>query len=84
MPLEHHPLSREFPEYRQQLQQLNGSDPRFAQLAQNYEALDKRIYEAEDGREAVDDLDLQGLKNQRVILKDQITEHLKKANPASG
>jgi uncharacterized protein YdcH (DUF465 family) len=38
----------------------------------------------EDGREAVDDLGLQGLKNQRVILKDQITELLKKANPASG
>ncbi|MBD7978268.1 MULTISPECIES: YdcH family protein [Pseudomonas] len=84
MPLEHHPLSREFPEFRQQLQQLNSTNPQFVQLAQNYEALDKRIYEVEDGREAVDDLGLQGLKNQRVILKDQITELLKKANPASG
>ncbi|MNJ71968.1 hypothetical protein D3C77_685700 [compost metagenome] len=82
--MEHHPLSREFPEFREQLQELSSSDPRFAQLAQNYEALDKRIYEVEDGREAVDDLDLQGLKNQRVILKDQITEHLKKADQAPG
>ena len=84
MPLEHHPLSRDFPEYRQQLQHLSSTNPQFVQLAQNYEALDKRIYEVEDGREAVDDLGLQGLKNQRVILKDQITELLKKANPTSG
>ncbi|VXB25613.1 GTP-binding protein [Pseudomonas sp. 8AS] len=83
MPLEHHPLSREFPEYRQQLQALHASDAQFAQMAQNYEALDKRIYEVEDGRQATDDLALQALKNQRVILKDQIAERLRKANGAA-
>lgn len=80
MPLEHHPLAREFPEYRQQLQALHASDAHFSRLAQQYENLDKRIYEVEDGREALDDLALQALKNERVQLKDQIAERLRKAD----
>ena len=83
MPLEHHPLSREFPEYRQQLQALHANDAHFAHMAQSYESLDKRIYEAEDGRQAVDDLTLQSLKSERVALKDQIAERLRKANGAA-
>jgi uncharacterized protein YdcH (DUF465 family) len=77
MPLEHHPLTREFPEYRQQLQ---AKDAQFAQLAQHYESLDKRIYEVEDGRQALDDLALHALKNERVQLKDQIAARLRKAD----
>jgi uncharacterized protein YdcH (DUF465 family) len=77
MPLEHHPLAREFPEYRQQLQALHATDAHFAQLAQHYETLDKRIYEVEDGRQAMD-----ALKNERVQLKDQIAARLRKANGA--
>ena len=80
MPLEHHPLSREFPEYRQQLQALHAADAHFAQLAQHYEDLDKRIYEVEDGREALDDLALQALKSERVALKDQIAERLRQSS----
>ena len=79
MPLEHHPLAREFPEYRQQLQTLHAQDAHFANLAQQYESLDKRIYEIEDGREALDDLALHALKNERVQLKDQIADRLRKA-----
>ena len=79
MPLEHHPLSREFPEYLQQLRALHASDAHFARQAEAYEALDKRIYEVEDGRQAMDDLALQVLKNERVALKDQIAERLRKA-----
>ena len=79
MPLEHHPLNREFPQHREQLRELHARDPQFAQLAQHYEALDKRIYAAEDGRESLDDLALQALKSERVQLKDQIAERLRQA-----
>ncbi|MDR8012872.1 YdcH family protein [Ectopseudomonas guguanensis] len=72
MPLEHHPLNREFPQQHDALRKLMQSDARFARLAEEYEALDKRIYEIEDGRSATDDLTLQGLKLQRVGLKDEI------------
>mgnify|MGYP006349166585 CR=1 FL=1 len=84
MPLEHHPLNHEFPEYRQQLKALQASDAHFAHMAQHYESLDKRIYEVEDGRERLDDLALQALKNERVSLKDQIAERLRKANGTAG
>jgi len=63
-----------------QLQELNARDYLFAQLAQQYEALDKRIYDVEDGRQPLDDLALQTLKNQRVQLKDEIAKRLRQAN----
>ena len=77
MPLEHHPLSREFPEYRQQLQALHASDAQFAHMAQNYEALDKRICRIEDGIELLDDVALNQLKQGRVALKDDLARQLK-------
>ena len=58
---------------------LHASDPHFSRQAEAYEALDRRIYEVEDGRQAMDDLALQVLKNERVALKDQIAERLRKA-----
>ncbi len=82
MPLEHHPLSREFPQQHDALRTLMHSDPHFPRLAADYEALDTRIYEIEDGRESADDLTLQGLKLQRVGLKDEIAELLSKVGSA--
>ncbi|MDU9406869.1 YdcH family protein [Pseudomonas sp. zfem001] len=82
MPLEHHPLTREFPQQGDTMRKLMQIDPHFPRLAGEYEALDKRIYEIEDGREAADDLTLQGLKLQRVGLKDEIADLLRKAGSA--
>ncbi len=82
MALEHHPLTREFPQQGDVMRKLMQSDPHFPRLAGEYEALDKRIYEIEDGREAADDLTLQGLKLQRVGLKDEIADLLRKAGSA--
>ena len=79
MPREHHPLTREFPQHNGALRQLMQHDARFARMAEEYQELDKRIYEIEDGRVAVDDLTLQGLKLQRVGLKDEIADLLRAA-----
>ncbi|MBO3275138.1 YdcH family protein [Pseudomonas schmalbachii] len=79
MPLEHHPLSREFPDYKAKMTQLHGKDAHFTKLATSYEALDRKIFEVEDGREALDDLSLNSLKLQRVTLKDEIAELLKRS-----
>jgi len=76
MPLQHHPLHREFPQLKTQLQALLSSDGHFARLAEEYEELDKRIYEAESGRVALDDMLLLGLKMQRVSLKDELASFL--------
>ncbi|WP_455232479.1 YdcH family protein [Geopseudomonas aromaticivorans] len=79
MPHARHPLHREFPEHQEQLRALLASDSHFGQLAERYAALDKRIYAAEDGREPLDDFALQTLKNERVLLKDQIAARLRQA-----
>jgi uncharacterized protein YdcH (DUF465 family) len=79
MPLEYHPLSREFPDQKNALRSLMQSNAHFSRLAEEYQTLDKRIYEAEDGLANMDDLELQGLKLQRVVLKDEIAGLLKTA-----
>lgn len=79
MPHAHHPLSREFHENLEQLRELLASNGQFAQMALRYETLDKRIYAAEDGRDPLDDVALQTLKNERALLKDQIAERLRQA-----
>lgn len=76
MPLEHHPLHREFPELKSQLRTMLAADGHFARLAEEYEELDKRIYEAESGRVAMDEILLLGLKMQRVSLKDEVAKIL--------
>ncbi|CAD5107921.1 YdcH family protein [Zestomonas carbonaria] len=79
MPLEHHPLHREFPQYQSQLRSLLQNDAHFSRLAEEYQAVDQQVYDAEDGRQPLDDLALQGLKLQRVALKDQIARLLQQA-----
>lgn len=79
MPLKHHPLSREFPELQDALRHLLAEDGHFARLVEEYEELDKRIYEVESGRIAVDELVLAGLKMQRVSLKDELADKMRGA-----
>lgn len=79
MPLEHHPLSREFPEFQAQLRRLMSNDGHFVRLAEEYEGLDKRVYEVESGRVAMDEFLLLGLKMQRVALKDELATYLHSA-----
>jgi uncharacterized protein YdcH (DUF465 family) len=79
MPLEHHPLSREFPEFQAQLRRLMSSDGHFVRLAEEYDGLDKRIYEVESGRVAMDEFLLLGLKMQRETLKDELATYLHNA-----
>ncbi|MCQ4295599.1 DUF465 domain-containing protein [Pseudomonas stutzeri] len=80
MHVEHHPLIKDFPEKREQLQKLRQEDPGFARKAEEYEALDKRICRVEDGVETLDDSALNALKQERVTMKDDIARDLKRAS----
>ena len=80
MHVEHHPLVKDFPEKREQLQKLRQEDPAFARKADEYEALDKRICRIEDGIELLDDVTLSALKLNRVALKDELARQLKRAS----
>ena len=80
MHVEHHPLIKDFPEKREELQRLRQEDPLFARKAEGYEALDKRICRIEDGVETLDDAALTALKQERVTLKDDIARDLRRAS----
>jgi len=77
MPLEHHALEREFPDDHATMHELLQHNVDFARLAAEYHHLDTRIYEVEDGRHALDDLQLHSLKMKRVALKDEIAQLLR-------
>ena len=79
MHVDHHPLIHDFPEHRAELQRLRQADAQFAQQAEAYEALDKRICRIEDGIELLDEHGLTTLKHVRVALKDELARQLKRA-----
>lgn len=79
MHVEHHALVKDFPEQREALHTLRQQDSAFARLAENYEALDKRICRIEEGIELLADDALGQLKQERVALKDEVARRLKKA-----
>ncbi len=79
MHVEHHPLITDFPELREQLHNLRQQDHHFARLADEYEALDKRVCRIEEGIETLDENALSTLKVERVALKDELARQLKKA-----
>ncbi len=72
MPLTHHPLVKEFPEYHDRIHELKMSDGHFQRLMNDYEELDKEIFRAESDEEPTDDAHLKELGVRRVHLKDQI------------
>jgi uncharacterized protein YdcH (DUF465 family) len=79
MYVEHHPLSKDFPELRGELHDLRVSDAHFARLAERYEDLDKRICAVEADAELLSDAEISILKQERVALKDELGRMLKRA-----
>ncbi len=79
MPLEHHSLLSEFPEHRERIHTLKTSDAHFARLFGEYDAIEHDVHRIESGAEAASDERLEGLKKQRLHLKDQLFAMLQKA-----
>lgn len=77
MPLSHHPLADEFPEFKDQIHELKMNNSHFRRLAHEYEGLDKSIFRAEQGIEVVNDDYLSEIKKERLHLKDLIYQMLK-------
>jgi hypothetical protein len=77
MPLTHHPLVKEFPEYKETIHRLKTDDPAFHRLMEKYEELDKHIFRIEDGSEPTEDVVVEQLKKERLALKDEVLQMLK-------
>ena len=69
---EHHPLTRDFPEYKTKIHQLKTENAHFARLEKEYEDLDKEIARLLSGIEHASDSEVEQKKLRRVALKDQI------------
>jgi uncharacterized protein YdcH (DUF465 family) len=69
---EHHDLAQEFPELKDRIHELKVSDQRFAELYEEYQAVDKEIYRIEEQIETPSDTYTDELKKKRVAIKDQL------------
>jgi len=78
---EHHDdLAREFPELKERVHQLKVSDPEFAKMYEEYQAVDKEVYRIEERIETASDAYTEDLKKKRALLKDQLYARLKSAD----
>jgi uncharacterized protein YdcH (DUF465 family) len=72
-----HDLHKEFPDLSEKIQVLKTGDHHFARLLEQHGALDIQIVKAEEGIAPMDDLALEGLKKERLKLKDDLYQMLK-------
>ena len=72
MPLTHHPLVKEFPNYKNDIHILKSTNNYFHHLMTRYEAIDKHIFRIESGEEPTSDDYVNRLGKERLQLKDEL------------
>lgn len=77
MPLEKHDLIHEFPEYKDRIRQLKMTNRHFAAMFEKYHDTDHAVLRVEEGVENTSDDYLEGLKKQRLALKDELFAMIK-------
>jgi uncharacterized protein YdcH (DUF465 family) len=78
----HHPILREFPEHRDTIRRLRGSNEHFRHLYDEYHKLDDEIYRIEEEIDFATDQEIEELKMRRAKLKDYIYHLVRHAAPA--
>ena len=73
---EMHDLMHEFPEYKDRIAALRGSDQKFAAMMDEYDSLDENIRSLEESGVPVADETIEELKFKRVELKDRLYQYL--------
>ena len=79
MIIERHSLAKELPEFKEQIHNLKISNAHFAKLFNEYHDIDHEVIRIEEGIENTSDEYLEGLKKQRLDLKDKLFDMLKAA-----
>ena len=72
MPLTHHPLAKELPEYKAQIHELKLNNNYFHHLMERYEEIDKQVYRIESDQEPTSDEYVNRLGKERLLLKDEL------------
>jgi uncharacterized protein YdcH (DUF465 family) len=68
----HHPILREFPEYREVIRGLRGTNDHFRKMFDEYHQLDDSVYRIEEEIDFATDQEIEELKMRRAKLKDYI------------
>ena len=76
----HLDLAGEFPEFKETIHTLKAQDAHFARLFAEYGELNRKIVRAEQRIELMSEEEEEGLRRQRMQLKDQLFATLKAAN----
>lgn len=58
-------------EYREEISKLKVKNARFAKIFEKHNELDQKILDVEEGREHMDQFTLEGLKKEKLALKDE-------------
>ncbi|MDK3021699.1 YdcH family protein [Cupriavidus taiwanensis] len=66
-----------FPEYRDQITALKTHDARFARLFHRHNSLDQEIHNMEAGLVPASHFEIERLKKEKLLLKDQLYEILR-------
>ncbi|HZZ11500.1 MAG TPA: YdcH family protein [Paraburkholderia sp.] len=72
-----------FPEYRDLISRLKTHDAHFSRLFERHSHLDHQIHNMETNVTPADDVTIETLKKERLLLKDQLYNVLKKAAAAN-
>jgi uncharacterized protein YdcH (DUF465 family) len=72
----HHPLLKEFPDYRETIQWLKVSSEPFRQKFDEYHHLDDKVCRIEEQVDFATDQEIDELKMKRAVLKDQLYKQL--------
>jgi len=59
-------------EYRKEISQLKQENAHFAKIFEKHNELDKKVEEAENGELLLSDTELETLKKEKLMLKDEI------------
>jgi uncharacterized protein len=68
-----------FPEYRDLITQLKTTDRHFLNLFEKHNELDQKIKNMESGVEPATSLAIEALKKEKLVLKDELYQILRKA-----
>lgn len=71
-----HTLAEEFPGETDKIHQLKVSDPKFAQLLEDYDDVNDQVHLAETNVKPMDHFEEEKLRKRRLQIKDAIAEAL--------
>lgn len=74
---EKHDLIHELPEHRERIHELKMTNKHFAHQFEKYHDIDHEVIRVEEGIETTSDEYLEGLKKERLALKDELFAMIK-------